>query len=151
MRGITVYVRRKFKGIPCPVQTLKKLVRAVCRRFGITNLTVSITVVDDKLILDLNKKFLRHTYVTDCLAFDLSQPDGKHKWFELVVNGQRAKSEAIKRRHSQQAELALYVTHGLLHNLGFNDLRASEARKMHLFEDEILKQQGFGRVYDTKC
>jgi probable rRNA maturation factor len=67
-----------------------------------------------------------------------------------VVNGEKAKSQAARRGHCAQAELALYITHGLLHNLGFDDLLPKKANEMHRLEDEILQQQGFGLVYDKK-
>jgi rRNA maturation RNase YbeY len=72
------------------------------------------------------------------------------KSFDIIVNAQKAVSEAKKRGHSPQAELALYITHGLLHNLGFDDLTAKKAKLMHRLEDEILQQQGFGRVYEKE-
>jgi probable rRNA maturation factor len=147
MRVVTFYVRREFD---CSIQKLKKLVGAICSRFGLANVTVSIAIVDNKQIRILNKKFLHRKTVTDCLAFDLSEPDSDHRLFELVINGQKAKSEAAKRHHSALAELALYVTHGLLHILGFNDLLLAQAKKMHQLEDEILQQQGFGPVYGKK-
>jgi probable rRNA maturation factor len=158
MHGVIVYFRRDFKGIRCPAQKLKKLVRAVlsraksrgCSRFGLANATVSITIVDNRRIRKLNKQFLNRKTSTDCLSFDLSDADGSRKWFELVVNGERAISQAVRRGHSAQAELALYVVHGLLHNLGFDDRLAAQAKKMHRLEDEILQQQGFGPVYDRK-
>lgn len=98
----------------------------------------------------MNKTFLHRNTVTDCLSFDLSENGGGRKWFEIVVNGERAALLAKRRGHTAQAEMALYITHGLLHNLGFNDRSASQAKKMHLLEDEILQQQGFGPVYDGK-
>ncbi len=147
MITVTFYISRE---LACPEQKLRKLVRAICGRFGLTNATVGIAVVDNRHIRKLNEKFLRRKAVTDCLAFDLSQPDDEHRLFELIVNGQKAKTEAAKRQHSAQAELALYITHGLLHNLGLDDHRPAQARKMHRLEDEILKQQGFGPVYDKK-
>jgi probable rRNA maturation factor len=150
MRGIVVHITRDFKSIDCPQQKLGKVVRAVCNRFGLANVTVGIAIVDNKQIRILNRRFLNRKTVTDCLAFDLSEHKSNHKWFELVVNGDRAISQAAARGHSPQAELALYVTHGLLHNLGFDDLLPSQAKKMHRMEDEILQQQGFGQVYDKK-
>jgi probable rRNA maturation factor len=150
MQGIVVNITRDFKNINCPRQKLRKLVRTVCNRFGLANVTVSIAVVDNKRIRILNEKFLHRKAVTDCLAFDLSEYKSNHRWFELVVNGERAVSEAAGRGHSVQAELALYVAHGLLHNLGFDDLLPSQAKKMHRMEDEILQQEGFGPVYDKK-
>ena len=150
MQGVIVHITRDFKNIICPQRKLIKLVRVICNRFGLANATVSIAIVANKHIRKLNDRFLNHKNVTDCLAFDLSDSKTGHRLFELVVNGEKAKSEAAKRGHSAQAELALYITHGLLHNLGFDDLLPKKAKKMHRLEDEILQQQGFGLVYDKK-
>jgi probable rRNA maturation factor len=151
MHGIAVYFRREFKDIRCSVKKLEKLVRAVCSRFGLANVTVSIAIVANSRIRKLNNRFLNRKTVTDCLSFDLSEHKDNHKWFELVVNGEKAMLEAALRGHSAQAELALYITHGLLHNLGFNDLLPAQAQKMHRMENEILQQQGFGQVYYKKA
>lgn len=135
-------------GFACPEQKLKKLVKAICRRFGLADAAVCIVIVGNNQIRLLNEKFLRRKTNTDCLAFDLSESQKGHRQFELVVNGQKAKSEAAKRDHHFEAELALYVTHSLLHNLGFDDNYPTEAKKMHRLEDEILRQNGFGIVYE---
>jgi probable rRNA maturation factor len=148
MPGVTVNVVSEVKAVRFPRQKLAKLVRAVCTRFGLENAAVDIAIVDNSSIRKLNKRFLNRKAVTDCLAFDLSQPGENLRRFELVVNGERAASESAQRNHSVGAEVALYVTHGLLHNLGFNDLLPKDAKRMHRLEDEILQQQGFGRIYE---
>jgi probable rRNA maturation factor len=150
MQGVIVHITREFKNIICPQRKLIKLVRVICNRFGLASATVSIAIVANKHIRKLNVRFLNHKNVTDCLAFDLSDNGTGHRLLELVVNGEKAKSEAAKRGHCTQAELALYITHGLLHNLGFDDLLPKKANEMHRIEDEILQQQGFGLVYDKK-
>ena len=127
---------------------LKKLVKEICGRFNISNAAVSIAIVDDAGIIEVNKKFLDSSADTDVISFDLSDEPGRdERLFELVVNGQRAVTEAALRGHSTQSELALYITHGLLHNLGFDDCSKEAAKKMHDTEDEILQQMGFGAVY----
>ena len=147
MLTVTFYCRPDF----APQQNkLKKLAKTICRRFGLADAKISIAVVDNRQIRKLNGKFLRRKNVTDCIAFDLSDLGAGRKFFELVVNGQRAETEAGKRGHSAAAELALYITHGLLHVIGFNDLLPVQAKKMHRLEDEILQQQGFGPVYSSK-
>jgi len=150
MQGVIVHITREFKNIICPQRKLIKLVRVICNRFGLANATVSIAIVANKRIRKLNAKFLNHKNVTDCLAFDLSDSRAGRRLLELVVNGEKAKSQAAIRGHCAQAELALYITHGLLHNLGFDDLLPKKAEQMHRIEDEILQQQGFGLVYDNK-
>ncbi len=150
MQRVIVHITREFKNIICPRRKLIKLVRVICNWFGLVSATVSIAIVGNKHIRKLNDKFLSHKNVTDCLAFDLSDGKTGHRLLELVVNGEKAKSEAAKRGHCAQAELALYITHGLLHNLGFDDLLPKKAKQMHRLEDEILQQQGFGLVYDNE-
>jgi len=174
-QDIAVQVAVNFNGLDVDLPNLKKLVKAVCSRFKLSKATVSIAIVDDAEIRRVNKQFLSRKSTTDCLSFNLSDdqartPGGSSsqtqkkdvsdrkerrlgssqppKLFELVVNGEMAVKEANLRGHSNEAELALYVTHGLLHNLGFDDSTLEQAKKMHDTEDEILQQLGYGLVYN---
>ena len=147
---ITVQITNHFEALPADAAELTKLVRAICRRFGIAHARISIGIVDDAEIGTLNRKFLGHAGPTDSLSFDLSdetEPGGR-KVFDLIVNGELAVREAAQRGHAARAELALYITHGLLHNLGFDDAGPEQARRMHAAEDEILQDLGYGLVYN---
>ena len=147
---ITVHIARNFKDIEVRLPELRKLVKAICNRFKLSKATVSIAIVDDTQIRKLNTQFLNSKSATDCLSFDLSDDEVPQspKLFELIVNGEMAIRQASLRGHSSEAELALYITHGLLHHLGFDDSTESQARKMHDMEDEILQQLGYGLVYN---
>ena len=144
-----VQIAENFKNIDAPLPKLKKLVKITCNRFKLSKATISIAIVDDAQIRKVNKRFLNKDSPTDCLSFNLS--DNKKssvKSFELVVNGEMAVRQAHLRGHSSEAELALYITHGLLHNLGFDDSTKKQAEKMHDTENEILQQLGYGPVYN---
>ncbi|MGA1980416.1 MAG: rRNA maturation RNase YbeY [Sedimentisphaerales bacterium] len=144
-----VQIAKNFKNIDAPLPKLKKLVKVICSRFKLSKATISIAIVDDAQIRKVNKQFLNKDNPTDCLSFNLSDNDTNPvKSFELVVNGEMAVRQAKLRGHSDEAELALYITHGLLHNLGFDDSTQSQAEKMHTIEDEILQQLGYGPVYN---
>jgi len=161
-QDIVVQIATDFKGIDVCLPKLKKLVKTICNRFtrqqrphrtpdgGDTRYEISIAVVGDAEIRNINSQFLNRKSTCDCLSFDLSDDEGPQssKLFELVVNGEMAVEQANLRGHSSQAELALYITHGLLHNLGFDDSTQSGAQKMHDTEDEILQQFGYGPVYN---
>jgi probable rRNA maturation factor len=149
---ITVQITDHFGKLPAEARKLRKLVRAVCTRFGIVRARVGIGIVGDAEITTLNRKFLGHKGPTDCLSFDLSDEmePGAPRIFELIVNGELALREAKRRGHEAQAELALYITHGLLHQLGFDDATAARARRMHRTEDEILQHLGYGLVYNSR-
>ncbi len=149
-RGISVHVTTRFEGTSIATDVLAPLVRAICKRFGVAKAKIEIAVVDDDEIRRLNHRFLGRDDSTDCLSFDLSEGKSTRQ-FEIVVNGPRAVEEARLRGHSAEAELALYVTHGLLHNLGFDDAEPQQAEEMHRVEDEILQSQGFGCVYNSQA
>ena len=152
--GVVIQIAKNFKEIDVCLPKLKKLARAICSRFTQcdirnTQYEISIAIVGDAEIRKASKQFANRNTATDCLSFDLSDDDaGPAKSFELMVNAERAVKEARLRGHSSEAELALYITHGLLHNLGFDDSTRSRAQKMHDTEDEILQQLGFGLVYN---
>ncbi len=155
-QDIVVQIAKDFKGINVCLPKLRKLVKTICNRFTRpeirdTRCEISIAIVDDAKIRNLNTQFLNRKSTCDCLSFDLSDNEGppSSKLFELVVNGEMAVKEANLRGHSSEAELALYITHGLLHNLGFDDSTQSGAQKMHDTEDEILQQIGYGPVYNS--
>ena len=104
-------------------------------------------IVDDKQIKKVNKEFLGRSYVTDVISFDLSDENSDGRVFELVINAQEAQRQAKSRGHSAEAELALYVVHGFLHDVGFDDAKQREAARMHKMEDEILEEFGYGITY----
>jgi len=153
-QDIVVQITKEFKGINVCLPKLRKLVKTICNRFTRHEIRdaryqISIAIVDDAKIRKINRRFLNRKSACDCLSFDLSDDDRRSgKLFELVVNGEMAVKEANLRGHPGEAELALYITHGLLHHLGFDDSRQSGAKKMHETEDEILQQIGYGTVYN---
>ncbi len=148
---IATQITKRFPIVPADVSRLESLVRTICKRFGISRATVSVGIVDDGQIRALNRRFLNRDASTDCLSFDLSDgtEPGEPRVFDLIVNGERAGREAARRGHGAEAELALYIAHGLLHHLGFDDATAEQAREMHRTEDEILQHLGYGSVYNT--
>ena len=156
-QDIVIRIIKNFKDVNIRPLKIKQMAKAICCRFGRnepadTRYEISIAIAGDNEIRQLNREFLNSKATTDCLSFDLSDDDKGLKIFDLVVNGEMAVRQANQRGHSSEAELALYITHALLHNLGFDDSAKSQARKMHETEDEILQEFGYGIVYnkDTK-
>ncbi|MBC8481256.1 MAG: rRNA maturation RNase YbeY [Planctomycetes bacterium] len=141
----------EFDDVDLDLQKIEDLIQNINQRFNIKKATVEIAIVDDEEIIAVNKKFLGHNNTTDVISFDLTEPDmDNRKNFQLIINAQQAQRQAAKRNHSTQAEIALYITHGLLHQLGFDDLTDEEAKIMHSQEDKILQENNFGSVYNSQ-
>jgi len=126
---------------------LRKLVQHICRRFAVDKAVINVAIVGDETIKKINTEFLNRPRATDVISFDLSDDLIAEQSYDLMVNAEEAARQSRKRAHSTEAELALYITHGLLHNLGFDHADETRSRKMHNMEDEILQQAGFGVIY----
>ncbi len=123
-------------------------VEKICGDFKADRTQVNIKIVGDAEIKKINQKFLNEDKITDVISFDLTDDAQQGRIFDIVVNAELAQRQAQNRNHRPQAELMLYIVHGLLHNFGFDDTTASEAAVMHKQEDDILEQLGFGRVFE---
>lgn len=138
--------------VPCSdldTARLRQLARKVCKRFHAVAARVAVSIVDDAQIKILHKQFFNTSKTTDVISFDLTDELESVKHFDIIMNIEQARRQAQKRGHSTEAEISLYLVHGLLHQLGFDDLQPEQARRMHLEEDAILQDAGYGKVYDS--
>ena len=136
---------------PLDPEPLRHAVCVALKQHNIPACRLSLAVVDDARIAALNARYLGRKGPTDCLAFDLR--DHGHADAvegEVVVSWETARREAAARKLSLQAELTLYVIHGLLHLLGYDDVDGQQAARMHQTEDRILTSLGLGPVYGAE-
>lgn len=99
---------------------------------------LSVAVVDDETIHDVNRRFLEHDWPTDVIAFPLDDGQG-----EVVVSAERALTEARDRGVEPMAELLLYIVHGILHLLGHDDHEPEDAERMHALSLKHLRSIGY--------
>ena len=102
---------------------------------------VSIVLVDNKVIKQLNEKFRGISEATDVLAFPLGGEFASTKSLlgEIVISVEKAKEAAKEGGHQLKEELALLVVHGILHLLGYADEKKKEREIMRNKEGEILE------------
>ncbi len=125
------------------------------RRNDVASANLGVALVTDETIAELNGRFLAHPGPTDVLTFCLAdhETDAADEFDvegEIVASVETAERESLHRDHAVESELALYVVHGTLHLLGYNDGDRKDAERMHREEDDILDALGLGRVYRSK-
>ncbi len=130
---------------------LAKVVRFTAAEQGITAGQVELAVFGDKDMARLHKEYLGRRKLTDVICFDLAQGDPSQIRASLALGGEVARKQARLNRTSINKELALYTVHGLLHVLGYDDAKATDARRMHRREDELLEQLGIGAVFQKSA
>jgi probable rRNA maturation factor len=111
---------------------------------------VVIAIVDDRRMAELNHRHLNHEGTTDVITFDMQDEEKSEVEGDIVISWDTADREARRRGHSVSSELALYVVHGALHLLGYDDCTPADSRRMHREEDEILGSLGLGAIYQAR-
>jgi probable rRNA maturation factor len=134
--------------VPLDRGRLREIARAVLEGEGVAAAAVSLAFVDNATIHRLNKQFLDHDEPTDVLTFPLSGAGAKTLEGEIVIGAEVARTQAVERSHDEQAELALYVIHGLLHLCGYDDTMPAAVRKMRERERHYLQLLGLPPVAD---
>jgi probable rRNA maturation factor len=126
---------------------LKTGVQRVLAGEGINNAVISIAIVDDATMHDLNRKYLQHDYPTDVLSFLLEEDDDRIEG-EIIISADYAAREAKLFDWSPQDEMLLYVIHGSLHLAGYDDLEPDLKAEMRDKEREYLATFGLTPKYD---
>lgn len=133
-----------------PVELLERAVRHLLQESRVLRAEISVAIVDDPTIHQLNRQFLQHDYPTDVLTFPLESPEENGLLAgEIIVSWDTAQRHAAELGLSAEGELLLYVVHGTLHLLGFDDHEAEEAAAMRNAERDCLKQLGFPYKFEN--
>jgi probable rRNA maturation factor len=128
------------KAIRVPRKMIADLVAFVSAAEGCPVADADIAVVDSRKMVELNRRYLRHAGLTDVLSFDLSEAPKIGLSVQLIVCGDVAATEAAARGLSTVRELLLYVVHGLLHLMGYEDESIRGSVRMQARQEELLEQ-----------
>ena len=151
LSNINIEIANVQSFMPIDGDQLKRTVLGVFKHFNIRSAQISIAIVDHDEIRRIKHQFFDMDIVTDVISIDLSDDPETYLECEIIVNAQMANEVTQnKKDHTAAAELNLYVVHGLLHKLGYEDDTEIAHEIMHAKEDEILSYLGFGKVFKGK-
>lgn len=137
---IKVQVYNTQKDLKVSKKSVRALVKAVLQHERSTHLEASIYLVPVKKICELHQEFFNDPTQTDCMSFPL---DETHLG-EVFACPQTAIEYAQKNQRLPYEELSLYIIHGILHCLGYDDLEPSQRRVMRKKEKsnmDFIKSQ----------
>jgi probable rRNA maturation factor len=117
--------------------------RAILEDAGIREAEISIAVVDDARMQALNRQYLEHDYPTDVLSFVLECDETRASLEgQIIVSWEYAEREAPRYGWPADDELLLYVVHGCLHLVGYDDTTPEAQRAMRAAEGKYLRLLG---------
>jgi probable rRNA maturation factor len=142
---------------------LRRLLERALRRLepGL-DLELSVALMGEQEIRELNRKYLDRDEVTDVLSFpQLSGEEIRGLRQEGPVEGRPepvgdiavcltvARRQAAERGLSEAREVELLATHGLLHLLGYEDETESGAKMMAQKEAELLGSAAYSEPHEA--
>ena len=121
---------------------------------------VSVLLVGEDEIRDLNRRYRGNDVATDVLSFPQLEEDPHvaESWpadlpvplGDIVVSIPRAIQQAQEFGHGQDREFGFLLVHGLLHLLGFDHEAPVESERMREREENLLAAAGLTRGDDPR-
>lgn len=114
---------------------------------------VSVTLVDNARIQELNKEFRNIDRETDVLSFPLGGDEGYEVdpdndailLGDIVISLEKAKAQAEEYGHSYEREVAFLITHSLFHLLGYDHTTPEEEKEMFEKQEKVLTELNITR------
>jgi probable rRNA maturation factor len=123
---------------------LRRELTRVAREENLGRSALSVVLVSDRRLRELNRLFHGRAEVTDVLTFDYGPAAGEDDIEgEVVVSAERALAESEARGLPPEGELLLYCIHGLLHLAGYEDSTPARGARMWRRQLAHLERAGF--------
>ena len=155
---IKVIIRNSQNAVKIPTG-VRMLIRRCCNAVLVNekfkgSAEISVTIVDDEQIHELNRKHRNIDASTDVLSFplgengvyDVNPETGAQLLGDIVISIEHAVKQAKVYGHSLDREIAFLTVHSMLHLLGY-DHEAGGLELVHMREHEeaVLTQLGLVR------
>ena len=111
---------------------VERVVAAALDFAGRPEQDVSLLLTDDAEIARLHEQFMGDPTPTDVMSFALDETS------EVVISVETARRVASENATSIRAEVALYIVHGVLHTVGYDDKSDAARRCMRDAERQVL-------------
>ncbi len=139
--NLVIANRQRVKKIN--TRLFKQIVGELFCELEIADAELGINLVATREMTLVNETFLQHTGTTDVITFDHAekkQAKPTHSIHgELFICVNVALTQAKVFQTTWQAEIVRYIVHGVLHLLGYDDLKPDLRREMKREENRLVQ------------
>ncbi|HEY2809848.1 MAG TPA: rRNA maturation RNase YbeY [Rhabdochlamydiaceae bacterium] len=131
------------KDLPLSIRKYKRAILSLLKHLKIATDEVIVHFVSEKKISALHRQFFNDPTPTDCISIPIDAPNRSPSGYrvlgEVFVCAKAAKTYAEEQKIAWRRELMRYVVHGLLHLIGYDDIKLKDRKKMQSKEEECLQ------------
>jgi len=135
---VRIEIANQIKHLKLDRPLIRRAIQRILRQANIKTGVVSVAIVDDATIASLHGRYLNDPAPTDVLSFVL-ETGPEHLEGEVVVSYDTAVTRAKELHVPVTSELLLYVVHGTLHLVGYDDVTPALRHKMRIAEKEVFE------------
>ncbi|MCR9097396.1 MAG: rRNA maturation RNase YbeY [bacterium] len=132
-----------IRGSRVDVARLHRAANEILRGIGQSKAELSVALVDDESIAELNEQYRAKPRPTDVLSFSLVEGDfADHRGGmlgDVVISVETAAAQAAERHRGLDETVARLLVHGVLHLIGHDHEDDVEAREMQAEERRLLR------------
>ncbi len=142
--GVVVEVSNRQRRLKVSAAWVRRLVQDACGAIGIDVAEISVVLMGDGAMAEVNQEWLQHEGPTDVITFGLSEStDEVDSWpgglaGDIVVSTETACRMAKELGWAPEHELAYYIIHGVLHLAGYDDTTTAARGKMRRAERRVM-------------
>lgn len=139
---MSVDITHKERGKKVPTRALRKTAERILAFLKQDRAELSLALVDNRKIQELNARYRDKNEPTDVLSFPSGEslPAGVQILGDVVISVEKAEAQARKRRKTVEREIEGLLIHGILHLLGYDHERsARDARIMRAMEKKVSR------------
>lgn len=131
-----IHIVNEQNSLKISSKQVEKLIHQVLNEENCFCDEVSVTFVDTQRICDLHDEFFQDPSPTDCISFpmDLEEDDPYRVLGEVFVCPDTAIRYAAEHGGDPYEETTLYIVHGLLHLMGYDDIDEQDCMEMRQAE-----------------
>lgn len=141
------------------IDLIENIVVASARELELReNFELSITIVNNEDIREINKKYRSIDRATDVISFAIEDNDDDFDALleeidtsfprllgDIFISIDKVKEQSLEYGHSFERELSFLIVHGFLHLNGYDHQTKIEKKEMFGLQEKILKGYGLER------
>ncbi|MDP2718419.1 MAG: rRNA maturation RNase YbeY [Dehalococcoidia bacterium] len=153
---VDIKIKRTYKRYLDRADLLRTIKHVLTSQKAFYQLEVGLLITNDEDVHRLNKRYRKINRTTDVLAFALKEEkkaeennsasppifitpeDGIYRLGEVIISFPQALRQAEEINHPIEDEITRLIVHGFLHLFGYDDIEATDRRRMKAREKRII-------------